>query len=693
MLHSTSSANINRSQERREVLSHHNIESERIKPNNQKEISTKAMKVGAEPIRRRSTMSGRNSSNAAGNNPLPAVDTMETTPEPSSLSYQSVEIGQGGAATTIEEKEHDNDGHYDESDGDSFDYKHLCMPTNPWGKQKQEPQRFFEKDEQISILLATIMGLQHCFSMVGGLIAAPLVVFRFTVAANDPMLQQYAVAAALITSGITSIVNIYQLRIPFSKQIFGRQLYVGSGVLSVIGTSFTFVPIFNIGITDMMSNDGIDARTAYGKMLGTAMVCGMIEIMFSLAPPKYLKKIFPPIVSSITVMLLGISLIGFGMKQLGGGALCADMGWKEHVQARDEDIDPLPSPLCTSGNVVLGYGSPQFIGLAVSVMAFLVVIELFGSPFMRNCNVVLALCFGYLVAVLSSYEGESYINFDLIKNAPAFEFLWTETFPLGFYAPAVIPSLLASLVSTVETAGDITATYEASRLDVRSKEFTESLQGGLFSDSFCTILAGLFTSMPNTTYSQNNGVIRVTKCASKRAGYAAGAWLILLGVIGKLGGLIASIPDAVLGGMTIFLFSQIFLSGLSLASSLNLESRRVKFIMAMSMAIGVGVTVWPFAFQDRTASPYTANFWRCEDCDDVLKGVRNGVSIFLSTGYCIGSVVAMFLNALLPYGQEDKEFHDEENKKELEIQRLALQTETSSTSEESDDDISNDSNV
>jgi NCS2 family nucleobase:cation symporter-2 len=100
--------------------------------------------------------------------------------------------------------------------------------------------------------------------------------------------------------------------------------------------------------------------------------------------------------------------------------------------------------------------------------------------------------------------------------------------------------------------------------------------------------------------------------------------------------------------MTIFLFANVLTSGINLAGNVDLNSRRNKFIMALSLAIGVGVTVWPFAFQDRRASPYTAAFWTCADCSETLKGVRNGVSIFLSTGYCVGTVIAMMLNAILP---------------------------------------------
>ena len=103
--------------------------------------------------------------------------------------------------------------------------------------------------------------------------------------------------------------------------------------------------------------------------------------------------------------------------------------------------------------------------------------------------------------------------------------------------------------------------------------------------------------------------------------------------------------------MTIFLTAMVLVSGINMAASLNLDSRRTKFILAMSLAVGVGVTVWPFAFQDMRDSFYTAAFWRCADCSETLKGLRNGVSIFLSTGYCIGAVFAILLNLLMP---EDK---------------------------------------
>ena len=182
----------------------------------------------------------------------------------------------------------------------------------------------------------------------------------------------------------------------------------------------------------------------------------------------------------------------------------------------------------------------------------------------------------YLIAGVTNWDGDKYVDSSKIKAADAITFLWVEWYGIGFYPPAVIPMLIAYMVTTVETVGDISATYEASDLDTTGREFKESLQGGLFSDSMCSLFASIATAMPNTTFSQNNGVISLTKCAARRAGYACGFWLCILGVFAKFAGVITSIPDCVIGGMTIFLFANVLASGIALAATLNLHSRRVK---------------------------------------------------------------------------------------------------------------------
>lgn len=204
-------------------------------------------------------------------------------------------------------------------------YVDMCIPEMPWKKKEEKKKlNFYSKNEPIPYALAAIMGLQHAFAMVGGLITPPLVIFRFAVCGFGPDacpdLEQYAISAALITSGICSWINVSQFSIPFTEKIFGRTLCLGAGVLSVMGTSFTFLPVYEISIAQM-KNIGIEGEVAYGKMLGTSMVCCLLELVLSVLPIRYLKAVFPPLVTSITVMLIGASLVGTGMKYWGGGVV------------------------------------------------------------------------------------------------------------------------------------------------------------------------------------------------------------------------------------------------------------------------------------------------------------------------------------------------------------------------------------
>jgi NCS2 family nucleobase:cation symporter-2 len=511
--------------------------------------------------------------------------------------------------------------------------------------------------------------------MVGGLIVPPYVVMRFSVAedgANSNLdMQQYAIACSLILSGIFTILNCIQFNIPGTKYVFG------TGMLSVLGTSFGFLPIYENAIS-MMKDEGYSGKDAYGKMLGTTMVCAMLEVVLSFVPKDKLRRMFPNIVTGVAVMLIGAGLTATGIKYWGGGAVCAEMAWKNNDQVYglvgkggppwfgpdQTGVAPFPGgggrSMCDgNGDVIKPFGSSEYIALGFSVVLMLILVELFGSPFMKNANVIIALLFGYFVAGVSRAEGNKFVPDTKIENAEPITFAWVENFPIGFYGPAVLPLLIAFLVTTVETIGDLTATYEASEEDTESEEFDKSVQGGLLSDGICSFGAALATGMPNTTFSQNNGVIALTKCASRRAGVCCGIWLIALGVLSKISGIISSMPDCVVGGMTTFLFCNVFVSGLSVVSKADLNSRRNRIILAISMGVGLGVTAVPWIFGDQRGSAGTAPFWACTgpfreaaDCNKGEKGIRDGILILLTTPYSIGTLLAMFLHGILPTDME-----------------------------------------
>jgi NCS2 family nucleobase:cation symporter-2 len=231
-----------------------------------------------------------------------------------------------------------------------------------------------------------------------------------------------------------------------------------------------------------------------------------------------------------------------------------------------------------NGKVSLPFGSPQYVALGGSVIVYIIILEVFGSPFARNCSVAISLFLGFLTAAIFSYvppeggEHLSYISLERVAQAPSLTFLWARTFPLGVYFPALFPVMVCYVITTVESIGDITASCEASGLDTEGEVFDSRLQGGLLADGVNSFLSCLCTSMPNTTFSQNNGVISLTRCASRRAGYFCCVWMCIFGILAKLSALITSVPDCVLGGMVTFLFANITVSGIRILGQHDVSS-------------------------------------------------------------------------------------------------------------------------
>jgi NCS2 family nucleobase:cation symporter-2 len=148
------------------------------------------------------------------------------------------------------------------------------------------------------------------------------------------------------------------------------------------------------------------------------------------------------------------------------------------------------------------------------------------------------------------------------------------------------------LVLAMEAIGDITATCDVSRLEVDGDLFDSRIQGGVLADGLNGVLAALCTITPMSTFAQNNGVIALTRCANRKAGYACCFWLIIMGIFAKFAAALVAIPSAVLGGMTTFLFSAVAVSGVRIISTMPL-TRRNRFILTAGFALGFGATLVP----------------------------------------------------------------------------------------------------
>ncbi len=355
---------------------------------------------------------------------------------------------------------------------------------------------------------------------------------------------------------------------------------IGTGLISVVGTSFAIIPVASGAFKQMYANgfcpsaaDGtpLPCPDGYGAIIGTAACCALIEILISFMPPRFIQKIFPPIVTGPTVMLIGVTLIGTGFQGWAGGS--------GPCSARPTDGFFALCPDVTAPHA-LAWGSAQYIGLGFSVFVTILLCERFGSPIMKSTSVVIGLLTGCIIAGATGYFDGS-----TITEAPAVSFIWVYTFKLQVYGPLVLPLLAIFIICACEAIGDITATCDVSRLDVEGELFDSRIQGGILADGINGVLAALMTITPMSTFAQNNGVIALTRCANRSAGYCCCMFLIIMGVFSKFAASLVAIPSPVLGGMTTFLFCAVAVAGMSITSRVPFD-RRSRFILTAALSIG-----------------------------------------------------------------------------------------------------------
>ncbi|KAJ7758329.1 permease family-domain-containing protein [Mycena metata] len=510
-----------------------------------------------------------------------------------------------------------------------YDYGWLCLPASPFSNKAHDPP-FYALDAELPLLLAIASGLQHALAMLAGLITPPII---FASALSlDSATSSYMISASLIGSGILSLVQISRL------PLFGGY-YLGTGLISVVGTSFSTLSTAN-AIFDAMYRDGTCSSTtaadgtvtrnacpeAYGKLLGTSLICSFLEMFMAFVPPRVLKRIFPPMITGTVVLLIGAGLVGdSGALNWGGGSNgCQSFPTSGIFALCPTTFAPRPLP----------WGSPEFIGLGFLSFVSIILTELFGSPFLKNISIIVGLAVGCIVAGAAGYvDGSS------IKSAPAITFLWVHTFKIGVYPPAILPMLAVYVSLAMEAIGDITASAEVSRVDVRGLEFDSRVQGGVLSDALGGFFSALFTVTPLSIFAQNNGVIAITRCANRAAGRWCCVFLILFGILGKTSGALLAIPNSVLGGVTTFLFASVAVSGLRVLSFAQ-YTRRDRFVLAAALSFGIGDLLVPQLF--------THLFDRVKNPNSALQGFFDSITIVLSTPFLAAGIVGVILNIILP---------------------------------------------
>ncbi|CAL8580720.1 hypothetical protein XPA_006440 [Xanthoria parietina] len=507
-----------------------------------------------------------------------------------------------------------------------YDYAFLFKPNLPFMRKSRRAAPFFGLNDKMPVILALVLGFQHALSMLAGIITPPIILAGQGGVNLAPEDAQYLVSTSLIVCGLCSMVQITRFH------IWKSPYFVGTGLISVVGTSFTVIPIASGAFAQMYATgfcptaaDGtkLPCPRGYGALIGTGSVCALLEVALSFTRPRVLKKIFPPLVTGPTVALIGIKLIQSGFNNWAGGSgSCA---------GRPESG---PFTLCPRVGAphALPWGSAEFIGLGFSVFVTIILCERFGSPIMKSCAVVVGLLVGCIIAGATGYFSDAGI-----KTAPVASFIWVKTFPLSIYGPIVLPLLAVYIVLMMEAIGDITATCEVSRLEVEGKLFDSRIQGGVLADGINGLLSGLLTITPLSTFAQNNGVIALTRCANRKAGYACCFFLLIMGIFSKFAAALVSIPSAVLGGMTTFLFAAVGVSGIRIISTVPF-TRRNRFILTAALALGFGATLVPDWF--KYVFTYSGD-------NRSLTGFYNAITLVCETGFALAGFGAMFLNLVL----------------------------------------------
>lgn len=513
-------------------------------------------------------------------------------------------------------------------------------------KKSRRAPPFFGLDDRMPVVLALLLGFQHALSMLAGVITPPIIIAGSGGANLSGDDSQYLVSTSLIVCGILSSIQITRFH------IFKSPYYIGTGLISVVGTSFAIIPIATGAFAQMYATEfcptdanglKLPCPRGYGAILGTACCCALLEIALSFTKPSLLKKIFPPLVTGPTVMLIGLSLIKSGFQGWAGGS--GSPGCIDRPTNGPFTVCPM-----VSAPHALPWGSAEYIGLGFSVFATIIMCERFGSPIMKSCAVVLGLLVGCIIAGATGYFSSAGIT-----TAPAVSFIWVRTFPLSVYGPIVLPLLAVYIVLMMEAIGDITATCDVSRLPVSGPLFDSRIQGGVLADGLNGLLAALATITPMSTFAQNNGVIALTRCANRAAGYAACAFLLLMGVFAKFAAALVAIPAPVLGGMTTFLFAAVAASGLRIIASVQF-TRRNRFVLTAALALGFGATLVPnwFGFVFPDAGENRAK-----------QGFFNAIVLVMETGFAVTAFAAIFLNLML----EEEVVEEEEEEEGVETTR------------------------
>lgn len=439
------------------------------------------------------------------------------------------------------------------------------------------------------------LGLQHVLAMFVGNLTPILIISGACGIAGEEFgsLQVDLLQNAMLIAGIVTLIQLFAIG------------PVGGKVPIIMGTSSGFIGVFN-SVVQVMGG-GI---LAYGAIMCASVIGGLFEgiLGFLLKP---LRRFFPAVVTGTVVLSIGLSLIAVGVNSFGGG------------------------------NTANDFGSVENLLLGAAVLLIIVAVKHWMKGMASASSILIGIVAGYIIAAIMGLvlpttavnaDGVEYtkawvLNWDKVANAAWFSVPKLMPVKLVFDWRAIIPVLIMFVVTAVETVGDISGVMEGGM----GREATEKeLSGGVICDGIGSSLAALFGVLPNTSFSQNVGLVTMTKIVNRMALASGAVFLILCGLFPKLAALISIMPQSVLGGAAVMMFSSIVISGIQLITK---EPMTMRNITIVSVALGLGYGIG--------------------SSSGILAHLPQGIQlIFGGSGIVPAAIVAIIFNIILPKDAE-----------------------------------------
>ncbi|MEG0846898.1 MAG: nucleobase:cation symporter-2 family protein [Niameybacter sp.] len=428
-------------------------------------------------------------------------------------------------------------------------------------------ESIYELDGRVPLKKAIPLGMQHVLAMFVGNVSPLIIVCGML---QIPAEQKAAlIQNAMFIAGLITLIQLYPL---------GR---IGAKLPIVMGTSSGFLPTVQAAA----------GSYSYGAIMGASFTGAIIEMILGFFI-KPLKKFFPPVVTGTVVIAIGFSLIPTGVKFLAGG-----------IGAQD-------------------FGAPENLFLGFLVMIIIIGLKQFTKGFTSVSSILIGIVVGYIVAMCMGK-----VDFSGVTNAAWFSMPQPFMFPFEFKLEVIIPMCIMYIATAVETVGDVSG-ITMGGLDREPSD--RELAGSVLADGFGSAIASVFGVLPNTSFSQNVGLVSMTKVVNRFTIMTGAVFLILAGFFPKLGAVVAATPQSVLGGATVIMFAMIAVSGMQLVFKQDMSGRN-GMIVAIALGLGLGLGGVPDALQYLPA-------W--------------AKLIFAQSGIVVAFLVAATLNFVLPKDEQ-----------------------------------------